>query len=588
MFIHHSVGQNWLDNSLRTALEAKTYIDEVNEITYGDVLTPDTGRPSSLGAIPGDNTDMATWLYWFNDYLGGIETFECASGTNRIIMFKSCFPNSHIDDVGTGNGDPFDTTHSVVNHQAVYRNAAGAGTPYNNGGYNYLALEDIFAANPDILFIPVTASPECYADATATTGANARQFNDWLKNVWLPSYNTAHPGLNNVAVFDFFDFLANADTGVTYANMLKPANGGESGDSHPNDTANSNATVLYATGTTNFIDLVWARFKASASQSALTMATTPATGGGITTPAAGTADSYSPLVISASATTGYRFVNWTISANGQVYNTESRITTLLMSGATTATANFTAVPYMTLGSITTVTTGDLAGFTGTAFGGSPSPSATYTDPTSATPRAKKAGLRSTFNRAHNTEFIAEWTKKQMLFNKRNIPVGTNSMTYLEGTPLVNLICEFTVKAAGLTADGSKIRAANYGAGQIFVPPPEITGIQNQSGVLIPAPVTVAPGATIYIIGNYAGTKAPSVWFEYESNGRIKQAKCKVLKNLFSTDYPDSKGNPSCMNCETGASRVPVQIPTKIPEGGCLPFIVIDNGIGRDTYGLTVE
>jgi|GEM_PF-1017259 len=585
LFIHHSCGANWLasDNGgLQTALEAKDYIDEVNEITYGDAVTPDVGRPASLGDIAGDSTDMNSWLFWFNDYLGSVQTYRCDSGSNGVIMFKSCFPNSHVDEVGALPGDPFDAAHSVVNHQAVFRNAAGPGVPYSNGGYNYHALEDVFAAHPDTLFIYVTSPPECYADATPTTGDNARTFNDWLKTTWLPSYNALHPGLNNVVIFDWFDFLANPDTGSAHANMLKADNGGTSGDSHPNTAANQASTTLFASGAPNFLDLVHARFAGTASTYALTLASSPAPGG-VTVPVSGTANAYAPLVLSATAATGYQFVGWTISANGRGYNTESPTTTLLMGSATTATAVFSPLPYMTLGSITNVGVANLTGFEGVAFGGKPSPSVTFIDPLSGATRS--ASLKATFNKATPTAFVAEWTKKQPLFNKRNIPTGTNSATYLAENPLVELICAFNVKASGLTAEGAKIKSATYGAGQLFLTPPEITGVQDAAG----NPLTTASlGATVYVVGNYFGTKAPAVWFESDSNGRIKQTKCKVQKSLFSPTYPDAKGKPSCMNCMTGASMVPVTLPTKMPSGGFLGFIALDNGVGRDTFALTVQ
>ncbi len=147
-----------------------------------------------------------------------------------------------------------------------------------------------------------------------------------------------------------------------------------------------------------------------------------------------------------------------------------------------------------------------------------------------------------------------------------------------------------MKAGAVAADGEKTKSATYSAGQIFVPPPAISGVQNSTGTPIPEPVSVSPGATIYLVGNYFGCKAPNVWFEHLHNGRIKQTKCKILKNLFTNTYPDPKGKASCMNCTTGASRVPVEIPAanKIPDGGFLGFIVIDNGLGRDTFDLTVE
>ena len=339
LFIHHSCGQNWLDNHLREALDAKPYIDEVNDIYYSDDVSPDTGRPDSLGPTPGDHTDMSDWLYWFNDYLGGMATFDCATGTNRIIMFKSCYPNSHVTAEGTLPADPFDDSHTVTNHQAVFRNAAGSGTAYTRNGYNYYALEDIFEANPHILFIPVTAPPECQADATPATGANTRAFSDWLKKTWLPMYQS-RTGLNNVAIFDWFDILAAADMGDTYANMLKTEYGGDSGNSHPNGTANAYLTVIFASGTPNFIDPVYARYTGASVRYSLTTASSPSYGGA-TIPAAGTNDQYAPVVISATANANCSFTNWAVSSNALVYNRTSPVTTLLMGGETTVTANFT-------------------------------------------------------------------------------------------------------------------------------------------------------------------------------------------------------------------------------------------------------
>ncbi len=483
MFIHHSVGQNWLDNSLRTALDAKSYVDEVNEITYNDVVAPDAGRPSSLGAVPGDNTNMCHWLFWFNDYFQSVRSFGCASGTNRIIMFKSCFPNSHIDQTGVEPGNPFDETHTIVNHQAVFRHPSGTGNSYTNGGATYLPLEDVFAANPTILFIPVLAPPECYAEATATTGDNARAFSDWLKNTWLPAYRD-RTGLNNVAVFDFLDVLANADSGASHSNMLKTTYGGDTNDSHPNSTANETATQIFATGAPNFIDVVWGNFNGAITHYVLTMEASPY-GGGVTSPALGASDAHAPVVISATAAEGYRFVNWTVAANGTVYNTESPTTTLLMSGATTATATFAATPYMTCGSTTVVEVGDLTNFTGTAFGAKPTPSAAYTDPVSGS--VKTASLKATFDKAHADRFTAEWTKKVVLFNKKSIPVGTTSQSYLLENPLVDLICAFSVKATNT----SKVKGI-YSAGEILVPPPRITAIQNAAGETI---TTAAAGST---------------------------------------------------------------------------------------------
>jgi hypothetical protein len=173
LFIHHSVGDNWLSHSLRNALLAKTYVDEVNEITYGTDFPPDTGRPDSLAPTPGDLTDMHHWIRWFNDYIGRLRTHGSADGENRIVLFKSCFPNSNIEDDGDEPGDPFIDWRALVNYRAVYRHPEGPGNTYNDGGRTYRALEDVFAANPNRLFIAVTAPPLHYAPVDDTTNANA-------------------------------------------------------------------------------------------------------------------------------------------------------------------------------------------------------------------------------------------------------------------------------------------------------------------------------------------------------------------------------------------------------------------------------
>ena len=263
VFVHHSCGRNWLNNSLNTALLAKAYIDERNDIYYGTAMDADTGRPSSLGGTPGDNTDMHHWIRWFNDYLEHVKVYGCADGTNRIIMFKSCYPNSNIGSDGTEPGDPFSSTKTLANYKAVYRKYNAPGGTYTNGGYVYRPLEDVFAAHPDILFIPVTAPPRHYAPSDATTdaeGHRARVFNNWLKGEWLDSYNSNHPGYHNVAVFDWFDVLAYGDGATSHPNRLRAEYGGESGDSHPNSTANATSTWFFATVATNFLDSAWEAF----------------------------------------------------------------------------------------------------------------------------------------------------------------------------------------------------------------------------------------------------------------------------------------------------------------------------------------
>ncbi len=276
IFIHHSCGENWLNSGLHDALLAKQYVDERNDITYGTVLPPDPGRPASLGDVPGDNTNMAHWILWFNDYLGQVKQHDCGNGTNRIVLFKSCFPTSDIWDDGTEPGDPFPEDQTLANYRAVYRHPDGPGRKYTHEEREYLPLEDIFARHPEILFIPVTAPPLVYNGTDDANAHRARLFNNWLKNDWLASYNKAHPALKNVAVFDWFNLLANADNAASGPNRLKAAYGGLGDDSHPNDSANAASITAFATGMNNFIDAAWAAYSS---------ATTVGTAGGNRGPA---------------------------------------------------------------------------------------------------------------------------------------------------------------------------------------------------------------------------------------------------------------------------------------------------------------
>jgi len=266
VFIHHSVGEDWLNHSLHTALLAKAYIDERNDITYGTDLPPDGGRPDSLADVPGDSTDLHHWILWFNDYLGGVKAHDCSNGVNRIVVFKSCFPNSHIDDDGTEPGDPFSDWATLANYRAVFRHPDGPGNTTSHGGADYRALDDVFAENPDTLFIYVTAPPIHYApwdDTDDAAAHRARLFNNWVKGEWLDAYNAAHPGLNNVAVFDLFDELAYPDDHATHPNRLRAEYGGDNGDSHPNDAGDAHLTQVFATDPGNFIDSAWDRFSES-------------------------------------------------------------------------------------------------------------------------------------------------------------------------------------------------------------------------------------------------------------------------------------------------------------------------------------
>jgi len=201
IFIHHSTGEGWLaddQGGLGLALRDSNYF--VSDTNYG-------WGPDGIG----DTTDIGHWFTWFRSpnsstylnalYAEGEQNSEYSrlaqnpGGENKIILFKSCFPNSHLegkpnDPPATGN-NPLRGQESASEHMTV-ANAKGV---YND-------LLQYFAARQDKLFVVVTAPPLTAQDSSPANAANARALNNWLVKEWLSSY--PH---KNVFVFDFYNVL---------------------------------------------------------------------------------------------------------------------------------------------------------------------------------------------------------------------------------------------------------------------------------------------------------------------------------------------------------------------------------------------
>jgi hypothetical protein len=244
IFIHHSTGENWLadDNGgLGLALSNNNYF--VSDTNYG-------WGPNAIG----DRTDIPNWLEWFRSedtpaYMtalfaessqnsGYTRSMSNPGGENEIIIFKSCFPNSALE----GNPeDPASPDGWLTIGHAKYV-------------YNQLLL--YFQLHPDKLFVVITAPPL----SDPTYAANARAFNQWLVNDWLSQNGY---GLNNVAVFDFYNVLTSNggnpntnDLGLETGNHHRWWNGViqhktdtgsnvtayPSGDDHPSKAGNLKAT----------------------------------------------------------------------------------------------------------------------------------------------------------------------------------------------------------------------------------------------------------------------------------------------------------------------------------------------------------
>lgn len=209
IFIHHSTGENWLNDEhgrLGITLRDNNYF--VSDTNYGwGPADADTGD----GTI-GDHTDIGHWYNWFSGphrdtYLNALfsESGQYCSysrlssdpgGSNQIIMFKSCFPNSQL------RGSPGDSIPAIASNPLRGEGSSSDAHTIANAKGIYIELLNYFATRQDKLFVVITAPPLVRGDTDANTAATARAFNNWLVSDWLKNY--AHP---NVFVFDFYNIL---------------------------------------------------------------------------------------------------------------------------------------------------------------------------------------------------------------------------------------------------------------------------------------------------------------------------------------------------------------------------------------------
>jgi hypothetical protein len=244
LFIHHSTGGQLLADKgpyvgkdciyktfpegggLRSLLEKNNYI--VHEASYTSIV--------------GDKTDICDWNAKFRDKMDKVLTcksqdeFFTDNTKNKIIVFKSCFPNNWIESDGKTPGNPDSCEKTLANAKAAYQ-----------------ALLPYFENHPDTLFVaftvPPLAKPILYKrdkvkqfvktflgrpDTIDKIGNRARNFSNWLKNRekgWLKNYT-----INNIVVFDYYDVL----TGHGKSNWSAyPTQGGR--DSHPSSEGNITA-----------------------------------------------------------------------------------------------------------------------------------------------------------------------------------------------------------------------------------------------------------------------------------------------------------------------------------------------------------
>ncbi len=160
IFIHHSTGENWLaDDNGRLGLSLRNNNYFVSDTNYG-------WGPDGIGS----STDIGHWWLWFRgpdsaSYLSALYaesgqhssysrmTSDPPAGENKVILFKSCFPNSALQ------GNPGDPVPPIDENPLRGEDSGSAYHTVANAKGIYIDLLEYFRTRPDKLFVVITAPP---------------------------------------------------------------------------------------------------------------------------------------------------------------------------------------------------------------------------------------------------------------------------------------------------------------------------------------------------------------------------------------------------------------------------------------------
>ncbi|WP_437678037.1 hypothetical protein [Sorangium sp. So ce131] len=219
LFIHHSTGGQLLtDPGPEKEKASCVYEAHPNGGGLRRKLTEQGYRvhEASYGSEIGENTDLFDWAPKFRDKMDKVLRVSLNDqalpdgAVNRIVLFKSCYPNNRFVGEGTAPGHPAGPELTVWNAKATLA-----------------SLLPELAKRKDTLFVYVTApgnvqkrskDPAWKWAAKRVLGKPseaeigqrqadlARVFNNWVKSPdgWLRGYPE-----KNVVVFDYYDVLTN-------------------------------------------------------------------------------------------------------------------------------------------------------------------------------------------------------------------------------------------------------------------------------------------------------------------------------------------------------------------------------------------
>ncbi len=215
LFFHHSTGECiWGPNGSSTSVpqEMTRYNTQhgytgTNAVTMNELWFP----------VNYDND----WYLWHTILENGTpESIASYLAGNKIIMIKSCFPSSAIEEIG----QPIDTV--TPDYKTVY-----------NYKWHWRHIITFMKNHPQNFFVIWTNAPLTQEETTPNSAYLSRQFCKWAKDTLAAGHDPVYGAFpSNVYVFDFFSKLTNA------SGYLLPQYAVGAHDPHPN----ASATALVA------------------------------------------------------------------------------------------------------------------------------------------------------------------------------------------------------------------------------------------------------------------------------------------------------------------------------------------------------
>jgi hypothetical protein len=252
LFIHHSVGGQLLTDpgpEKEVIPGSNIYVSHPNGGGLRQRLTAAGYKvhEAAYGSEVGDKTDMFDWLPKLRTKMDKILRVSLHDDTlpegitNRVVVFKSCYPNNRFRSEGAAPGNLEGPDLTVWNAKATLAAILPELAKQKETLFVYVTSPANVLKNPKVplwkhLAKRLLGRPSD-AEIAKEQADLARAFNNWVKSPdgWLKDYPE-----KNVVVFDFYDILT--ERGASNFSQY----GSEGGtDNHPSREGNEKAAAEF-------------------------------------------------------------------------------------------------------------------------------------------------------------------------------------------------------------------------------------------------------------------------------------------------------------------------------------------------------